>query len=1095
MRAKLGAALVVMLVLALGAPAGAGVARQPALEATGEGLSVESSATLGVDDDRLVSVLVDLVEEPLASYQGGLPGLAATSPAATGDDLDLEGDAAQAYLDHLDTRFARFASVLRAAVPEARVGERFDVVIGGVSARVPRGELQRIARLPGVRGVHLDTLEQPLTETTPAFMGADVLWERLGGQHSAGEGVVVGVLDSGVWPEHPSFADPDPSGKPYAAPPGTYGCSFGSASPGDAPFACNNKLVGSYRFMATYDAVVGLAPGEFASGRDDNGHGTHTATTAAGNGGVAASVLGIPRGTVSGIAPRAHVVSYKVCGDLGCYQTDTVAAVQQAILDGVDVVNFSISGGETPYSDMVSLAFLDAYAAGVLVSASAGNAGPGPETVAHREPWTMTVGASSSNRSYVSTVTLTAEGGATLELSGVSITAGITVPTPVVVAGGDGLCNPTMPPVTPAGAIVVCERATPRVGRSFNAMNAGAAGMIMRNAVFQGIATDTHYIPSVHLENAAGDALMAFLAANTGVTATFTPGTATAVPGDVMAYFSSRGGPEQSLGVSKPDVTAPGLQILAGQTPLAANGGPRGAGPHGELFQAIQGTSMSAPHGAGAAALIKAAHPTWTPGEIKSALMISAQSTGVRREDGTTPTTPFDAGSGSIRPARADQVPFVMDEDPAAFVTLRNRLWDANLPSIYVPTTASTVTVERTLRDARDGGPPNGVRTMRTQVDAPADVRVTAPAQVRLFRDQSTTIAITVDVRDVPVGEVRHATLTFTLGGDAWSMPITVVRREPAVDLAMDCDPTTVVTGTDTTCTLTMQNRADGPAAVSVVNELPNRLALVPGSATGGATEDGNTVRFAGTLPGRTPVTIGLQAGGVGAPFGLVPLAQFGISPIAMGDESLVNLTVPAFVSGGVTYDRIGLVSNGYAVLGGGTGADITFINQWLPDPVAPNNVLAPLWTDLNPAAGGAIRAGTLTDGVSNWIVLEWFAVPNWGDGRPNTFQIWLEIGTDAIGYAYGAVTGGDGGWGTIGAENAQGNRGAMAYFDGQGTIPPAGARITVLATPGSVPGPVSFSYRATAGRLGLWQNVASLSADVMPGTTVARVDGRNVKR
>ena len=146
--------------------------------------------------------------------------------------------------------------------------------------------------------------------------------------------------------------------------------------------------------MSTYDALVGLLPSEYSTARDDNGHGSHTASTSAGNRGVAASIFGLARGVISGIAPRAHVMAYKVCGDQGCYQSDSVAAIQKAIPDSVNVINFSISGGANPYADPVELAFLSAYDAGIFVAASAGNSGPGPETVDHRGPWVTTVGAS-----------------------------------------------------------------------------------------------------------------------------------------------------------------------------------------------------------------------------------------------------------------------------------------------------------------------------------------------------------------------------------------------------------------------------------------------------------------------------------------------------------------------------------------------------------------------------------------------------------------------------------------------------------------------------------------------------------------------------
>jgi hypothetical protein len=327
-----------------------------------------------------------------------------------------------------------------------QVVHRYTKVFNGVSMVLPSDNVGDVASAQGVKAVYLDELVQLDTDASPAFIGAPAAWAQLGGQESAGEGVIVGILDSGIWPEHPSVADPDPSGKPYAPPPVVPGangfaggaprntCDFGDTAwnANDAPFACNNKLIGAYDFIDTYKAFVGLLPTEFDSARDDNGHGTHTLTTSAGNAGVAASMYGVDRGVVSGIAPRAHVIAYRVCGDAGCYNSDSIAAVEQAILDGVNVINFSISGGNNPFGDAVELAFLDAYDNGVFVAASAGNSGPTAETVAHRGPWVTTVAASTSDRHFLSTLTLTADNGDTLNLTGATVTPGVSTPLPVV---------------------------------------------------------------------------------------------------------------------------------------------------------------------------------------------------------------------------------------------------------------------------------------------------------------------------------------------------------------------------------------------------------------------------------------------------------------------------------------------------------------------------------------------------------------------------------------------------------------------------------------------------------------------------------------
>ena len=313
----------------------------------------------------VVSVIVKLEDAPLASYRGGIPGLAATSPSATGAaKLNVNTPACRAYLSYLNGKLREFEEACHRIIPDATMTHAYRTVLGGVALVVPADQVELVATIPGVTAVYRDRLLMLDTETSPKFIGADKIWKELGGQESAGEGVIVGVLDTGVWPEHPSWSDPDPNGNTYPAPPtmpGSNGfglrgpkstCDFGNTAfnPNDDPFTCNNKLISAYDFLDTYRAVIGLLPEEFGSARDADGHGTHTSTTAAGNGVVSATLLGVDRGLVSGIAPRAHAIMYKVCGDEGCFGSDSAAAVEQAILDDVDVINFSIGGGTDPYS-------------------------------------------------------------------------------------------------------------------------------------------------------------------------------------------------------------------------------------------------------------------------------------------------------------------------------------------------------------------------------------------------------------------------------------------------------------------------------------------------------------------------------------------------------------------------------------------------------------------------------------------------------------------------------------------------------------------------------------------------------------------------
>ena len=334
-----------------------------------------------------VNVVVKLDYDAVASYAGQIDGLPATSPEETGEPLSMRSDAAQSYLAYVRSIEQRFLAGLDARVPDADVGRVLRVAYGGVALTVPGNEIGDLLKIPGVVAVQDDSPEQLLTDSSPTFIGAPTIYGQLGGSaDDAGKGVIVGVLDTGAWPEHPSFAD---HGNLSAPPPTADGtprvCNFGDnpLTPANDPFACQNKLISGRPFLDTYNAVFG---GEVypATARDSNGHGSHTASTAAGGPVANANPLGINRGSIRGVAPGAYVAVYKNCGLRGCFPSDSAAAVARAILDRVDVINYSIAGGEEPFSDPVELAFLDAYAAGVVVSATRETTAP-----ARRPPTTI----------------------------------------------------------------------------------------------------------------------------------------------------------------------------------------------------------------------------------------------------------------------------------------------------------------------------------------------------------------------------------------------------------------------------------------------------------------------------------------------------------------------------------------------------------------------------------------------------------------------------------------------------------------------------------------------------------------------------------
>ncbi|GAA2847840.1 S8 family serine peptidase [Streptosporangium fragile] len=1027
-----------------------------------------------------VNVMVKLDYDSFAAYQGGLDGLPATSPAKTGKPLDIKSSDAKKYQKHIEEVENGFLTALAKAVPGAKAGQRLRTVYGGIALRIPANQAATLLKLPGVAAVQEDKPEQLLTNSSPAFIGAPTIYGKLGGSSSSGKGVVVGILDSGAWPEHPQFTDP---GTLPPVPPTKDGtprvCNFGDnpQTPAADPFACNRKLIGGAPFLETYNSIY---PGEVYpdSARDSNGHGTHTATTSAGGPVADANPLGISRGPIHGIAPAAHVSVYKVCGEQGCFPSDSAQAVGRAILDGVKVINFSISGGTSPYSDPVELAFLDAYAAGVLVAASAGNAGPGAATVNHVSPWVTTVAASTQTRTYQSTITLTGSGGAKATVKGASITPGVTSPLPVVLASAppysNALCTAPAPAGLFTGKIVACERGPNRVLKSHNVLQGGAAGMILYNTTPQDVMTDNHWVPSVHVDKPETDTLLSFLSANPGATASFTQGAEATWQGDSITTFSSRGPGGDFL---KPDVTAPGLHIVAGQTPTLE--GPAG-GPQNNLYQVISGTSMSSPHVAGAAALLFALRPDWTPGQVKSALETTAK-TSVTKQDRVTPADPFDTGGGRIDLTKAGDPGLTLDETGANFLASAgdplNRI-DLNLPSVNAPTMPGLITAKRTVTNVT--GKSLTFAASGTTVNG-ANISVLPPL-FTVKPGKSTKITVVITAPDLPEGQYFGQVNLKQVGGSRHlHLPVAFFRKEGAVPVEQTCTPDTIARDTgESTCTVSVQNNTLEDAEVTAVSTLDARLRL---NSVTGATKVGSQIATVKTtLAARQPDKPGIAPGTGPAPY--LPLDSFGIAPTPIGDEQALNFTVPAFQYAGRTYTRIGVVSNGYTVAGGTSGsADIQVTPQSLPDPAAPNNVLAPYWTDLDGTGAPGVFVGTLTDGVNDWLVVEW-RLNIYGTTDTKVFQQWIGLnGTEDITYTYDPAnlpgTTPEGYGLTVGAENAEGTAGGQ--IDG-----PPTQDLRVSSTPGAPGGSLTYTLKV--------KGVTPGTGTITTGTSTPQVKGVTIE-
>lgn len=1079
-------------------------------------LAETDPSLLGRTDAAPINVMIKFDFDATASYTGNVKGLAATSPAVTGKKLKVNQAAVGAYEQYTRGQSQTIQAAIKKAVPSANLGETFLTAFGGVRATVPGNKVADLLKVAGVAAVQRDKLEQPLTDVTPGFIGATSVWPTLGGQDRAGAGVIVGVIDTGIWPEHPSFADTHG----LAAPPAGIGCQFGDGTVALGPtFACNHKLIGAYAKTDTYMAVVGAGANEFCSNtshkcsaRDPEGHGTHTSSTAAGNRVPSASLFGVERGPISGMAPGAWVIMYRVCLAQGCFGSDSVAAVQQAITDGVDVINYSISGGEQPYSDPVELAFLDAFNAGISVNASAGNSGPGAGTAAHGGPWVTTVGASTSNRFFTSTLHLTADAGATFDMPGVTITNGISSATPVVLAqtltkvgGGleDALCQSVLAPGSATGKVVACERGgNARVDKGFNVLQGGATGMLLYNPIKQDVETDNHWLPAIHVDGPK-TALLAFINGHTNVQATWAQGIASPTRGDVMAAFSSRG----PLGdFIKPDITAPGIQILAGMTPQ-----PTGItnGPPGNLYQAIAGTSMSSPHSAGASALVKAAHPTWTPAIIKSALMTSSAQD-VVKEDGVTPFDPFDAGAGALRVSRAVKPTLVFNEYYSNFVASAadplHRI-NLNIPSIDAPTMSGSISTSRLAINVSGRAQ---VLNVVTQAPAGAVISVgLAPGThknlIAVGRNRAVRLYVTISAAGLANGQYfgRITLDPRTRGFHNVTIPVAFVKKQGAVTLTNTCAPTTIARRIGRArCNATVTNFAAVPANVRL-RVTGKGLRFTQIMAPGLPIDGNQGAKWSGTLSPAIPPQVTSIAPTTGPDDGYLALSVLGIPPVAgVGDDTITNFDVPTFYYGGEPYTRIGVVSNGYVVVGGGDSGDIVFTPQHFPVAERPNNTVAPLWTDLNPPGGGAIRAATVSGGANDgWVVVDWGNVKNFGDATTHSFEVWFRIqkgtstgpASEAITYSYGpnltfpgdgpglgnAGSGDPGSGVNWGAENRDGTSGLNIA-----TAPANGSEYRVTLTPPTAGGTASIRYTLSALRVGRYRSTASMTSNVTPGTT-----------
>ncbi|KAJ3673642.1 hypothetical protein LUZ60_005634 [Juncus effusus] len=505
----------------------------------------------------------------------------------------------------------------------------YSSVAHGFAARLNEDHVPLLQNHPSVLLMVPDPVLNLHTTRSPSFLGLLPTSTPLQTLDSASSDVIIGVLDTGVWPESPSFSS-DSSLPPV--PDSWKGeCEAGVDF---APSFCNRKLIGARSFSRGFHASGGSHPsGEFASPRDQDGHGTHTASTAAGLSVANASLLGYATGTARGMATGARVAVYKVCWMSGCLGSDILAGIDQAVSDGVDILSLSLGGGAAPYfRDTIAVGAFGAAERGVFVSCSAGNSGPSASSVANSAPWIATVGAGTLDRDFPAYATL----GSGVRFAGVSLYSGPPMgPKMVPIVYGSNKNNAsklclagTLDPVRVKGKIVLCDRGVnARVEKGAVVKLAGGAGMILANTAASGeeLVADSHLLPAVAVGKKTGDKIRNYVVNNKRAKGVITfGGTVLGIkPSPVVAAFSSRGPNVVVPEILKPDLIGPGVNILAGWSGAA---GPTGLvkDDRRTQFNIVSGTSMSCPHISGVAALLKAAHPDWSPAALKSALMTTS---------------------------------------------------------------------------------------------------------------------------------------------------------------------------------------------------------------------------------------------------------------------------------------------------------------------------------------------------------------------------------------------------------------------------------------------------------------------------------------
>lgn len=544
----------------------------------------------------------------------------------------------------------------------------------GFSAKLTEEQAATLASRKDVVKVFKSEVRHLHTTRSWQFLGLPM--SEVGGipHSSSHHKVILGVFDTGIWPESESFND-------YKMPriPSRWkgGCMEGENF---TKAMCNRKLIGAKYYLKGMEEQVGAMVSrseggtDLRSARDTMGHGSHTASTAAGRLVKNMSLRGLASGRARGGAPRARIAAYKVCWSPGCFDADILAAFDEAIKDGVDVISLSL-GPDAPqndyFMDAISIGSFHAFRRGITVVGSVGNNGPATADATNVAPWLLTVASTSIDREFSSSVIL----GNGIHLQGESLALekmkkntelvyGAAMAAPSFTSQDSSSClNGSLDARKVRGKVVVCRHPQDveesKLAKSKVVQAAGGIGMVLIDELDRGMGV-SFVIPAAIVGNGEGQTILSYINSTRNPTAFITPpSTVIGVrPAPQVSVFSSRGPNTITPDVLKPDIAAPGLNILAAWSPLNM----------GINYNIVSGTSMAAPHIAGVALLLKAANPTWSPAAIKSAMMTTAarrdnENKVIKSMPSGKSANAFEIGGGQVHPRKAQNPGLVYDSD------------------------------------------------------------------------------------------------------------------------------------------------------------------------------------------------------------------------------------------------------------------------------------------------------------------------------------------------------------------------------------------------------------------------------------------------